>query len=262
MKVSIVAAPMFFDEDAEEHGWISYDWYNGATGNTDADELAEFGGRACYQAWERKNPKTATNEGYLANIIDQGHESVLAHASFSFYIEGVSRSLTHELIRHRFLAFSELSQRYVAMEDSYTVVPPLFRDNPLARGIIENNHADAVADYNLLVTCAEEKLEAQGITGFAKRKQARQAARAVLPGGTETKILVSGNVRAWRDFIKQRWSVHADDEIRELAGEILSILRDYAPNSVQDFPVDPFGTETFSEKVGRESFQAFVDQNV
>jgi len=253
---------MFFDEDAEEHGWISYDWYNGATGNTDADELAEFGGRACYQAWERKNPKTATNEGYLANIIDQGHESVLAHASFSFYIEGVSRSLTHELIRHRFLAFSELSQRYVAMEDSYTVIPPLFRGDELAREYIQRAEDEAKNVYDLLVDLAEKRLEDQGVTGFAKRKQARQAARAVLPGGTETKILVSGNVRAWRDFIKQRWSVHADDEIRELAGEILSILQNYAPNSVQDFPVDPFGTETFSEKVGMESFQAFVDQNV
>ena len=84
--------------------------------DTDADggeALVEFAGRACYQSWSKPNPRTATNAGYLKHIIDVGHFSVLEHASVSFYITGISRSCTHELIRHRHFSYSQLSQRYV-----------------------------------------------------------------------------------------------------------------------------------------------------
>ena len=76
-----------------------------------ADLLAEFAGRACYKAWDRKNPATATTEGYLKNILKQGHFSVLEHSSVTFYVEGASRSLLTELTRHRFLSLSVESQR-------------------------------------------------------------------------------------------------------------------------------------------------------
>ena len=88
--------------------------------STDADggqALLEFAGRACYQSWSKPNPKTATNAGYLQHIIDVGHFSVLEHASVSFYITGISRSCTHELIRHRHFSYSQLSQRYVPEND-------------------------------------------------------------------------------------------------------------------------------------------------
>src|SRR5690242_2070720 len=84
--------------------------------STDADggqALVEFAGRACYQSWSKPNPKTATNAAYLQHIIDVGHFSVLEHASVSFYITGISRSCTHELIRHRHFSYSQLSQRFV-----------------------------------------------------------------------------------------------------------------------------------------------------
>ena len=86
--------------------------------------LVEFAGRACYQSWSKPNPKTATNAGYLQHIIDVGHFSVLEHASVSFYITGISRSCTHELIRHRHFSYSQLSQRYVPENESQIVVPP------------------------------------------------------------------------------------------------------------------------------------------
>lgn len=196
-----------------------------------SDHLAEIAGRECYQSWSRPNPATAANADYLANVIAKQHTSVLAHASFTFRLTDVSRSLTHELIRHRFLAVSELSQRYVNMDQSYTVVPPLFQDNPGAYVLIEAAHRDLIEDYNSLVQSA--------IANGATRKQAREAARCVLPGGTNTAMIVSGNTRAWRDFVIQRNSAHADAEIREVAGEILAVLREYAPNSVQDIPDEP-----------------------
>ena len=80
--------------------------------------LIEFAGRLCYESFNLPSEKTKTNSGYVQNVIGLGHESVLEHASVTFYIEGVSRSLSHELIRHRHLSFSELSQRYVDMKDA------------------------------------------------------------------------------------------------------------------------------------------------
>src|SRR6266705_2597291 len=82
------------------------------------EALAEFAGRACYQSWSKPNPATATNAGYLAHILDVGHLSVLEHGTVTFYFTGVSRSFTHELIRHRHFSYSQLSQRYVPERDA------------------------------------------------------------------------------------------------------------------------------------------------
>ncbi len=197
----------------------------------DADTLSHFSGRSCYQAWEMERESTASNLGYLENILKQGHESVLEHGSATFYIEGVTRNLTHELIRHRHLSYSELSQRFVNMEDAKVVVAPALRETmklpdmlPLPDSIREG--------YKAVVT----RLLIFGKT----RKQAREAARGDLPGSTETRIVVTGNHRAWRDMLKKRYSVHADAEIMELAEELLSQLRRLAPGIYQDFPDQPF----------------------
>lgn len=231
MKVTLVASTMvdvFALEDYTEY------LPHGEGGPRDADELAEFAGRACYQSWNRPNPDTATNEGYLANILNMGHESVLEHASATFYIEGVSRSLTHELIRHRHLSFSELSQRFVNLDSTKFVDPPAH--NPQDDELIADVRAHGLDAYEELVHRYQKR---DGL----HRKQAREAARRVLPNETETKIVASGNMRAWRDVIKKRWSVHADAEIKELAGELLGQLRQIAPNSFQDIPTQPYGSE-------------------
>src|ERR1041384_5915046 len=190
----------------------------------DADTRGEFAGRACYQSWDRPNPKTATNESYLRHIIDVGHESVLAHASVTFYVTGVSRALTHELVRHRFLAVSQLSQRYVDNTDADPVLPPALDSvTQLVARFAWQQAQKAYQDLTRL-------LRAEGLS----HKQVREAARAVLPNMTETRLVVSGNLRAWRDFIKQRNTDGADAEIRLLAQEILRQLKTVAPNSFQD----------------------------
>lgn len=204
----------------------------------DADTIAHFAGRSCYQSWDMPNKETSTDKGYLANIIKQGHFSVLEHASATFYIEGVSRNLTHELIRHRHLSYSELSQRYVDMQDANFVVPPAIRpffeeDEGVVNGMLPLGQDDfAMEAYSVTV----DNLISTGHT----RKQAREAARFYLPSGAETKIVVSGNHRAWRDMLQKRYSVHADAEIRELATELLRQLRLLAPGTYQDFPEEPF----------------------
>lgn len=198
---------------------------------TGADSLAEFAGRACYQSFHRPNPKTAANKDYLANILRQGHESVLEHASATFYIEGVSRACTHEIIRHRHLSYSQLSQRFVDESESEIVCPPALAEDQVDRDTLEEVWMEASSWYLTLVNDMTE--------AGLPRKQAREAARAVLPNMTETKIVVTGNMRAWRDFVKKRYTLAADAEIRKVAGLILGELRQLAPNSFQDLPTDP-----------------------
>jgi thymidylate synthase (FAD) len=212
----------------------------------DADTLSHFAGRSCYQAWKMEHEKTASNMGYLENILNQGHESVLEHGSATFYIEGVSRNLTHELIRHRHLSYSELSQRFVNMEDANFVIPPAFRDEEDEHVLIGKE--DELEDH--MVPLLHLGLDRHNEYTYAVRtlqeekgkthKQAREAARSYLPSGMETRIVVSGNHRAWRDMLKKRYSTHADAEICELAGLLLESLRELAPGIYQDFPSVPF----------------------
>jgi len=206
----------------------------------EADELAEVAGRLCYQSWDRPNPRTATNEGYLANILAQGHESVLEHASVTFYVEGVSRALLAELTRHRHLSFSVVSQRYVDAAQLDRVWPPIVRELDIET---RDQIADLIAvQYDENLRAYSEIVEILMAKGY-KRKEAREAARAVLPNATESPMIVTGNLRAWRDVLKKRHHVAADKEIQRFAGEVLRHLREIAPSSVQDIPDKPYGSE-------------------
>ncbi|WP_343575327.1 FAD-dependent thymidylate synthase [Mycobacterium sp.] len=198
--------------------------------------LLEFAGRACYQSWSKPNPRTATNASYIKHIIDVGHFSVLEHASVSFYITGISRSCTHELIRHRHFSYSQLSQRYVPENDSQIVVPPGMEDDDELRRILTEAADSSRATYTELLDKLEAKFADQP-NALLRRKQARQAARAVLPNATETRIVVTGNYRAWRHFIAVRASEHADIEIRRLAIACLRLLVDVAPAVFSDFDI-------------------------
>src|SRR5262245_15465135 len=151
--------------------------------STDADggqALAEFAGRACYQSWAKPNPATATNAGYLRHILEVGHLSVLEHGTVSFYLTGVSRSLTHELIRHRHFSYSQLSQRYVPGRGSSFVEPDVIADDPELHALFADAAEASVKAYDQLLTGLEQRF-AEEPNATLRRKQARQAARAVLP---------------------------------------------------------------------------------
>ncbi|MFD0596300.1 FAD-dependent thymidylate synthase [Catellatospora coxensis] len=224
---------------------------------TDAEggqALAEFAGRACYQSWSKPNPATATNEGYLRHILEVGHLSVLEHGTATFYFTGVSRSFTHELIRHRHFSYSQLSQRYVPERDAAMVEPEVIAANPeLHKKFVEASEA-AVRAYNELLEGLEATF-ADVPNATLRRKQARQAARAVLPNATETRIVVTGNYRAWRHFIAMRATEHADVEIRELAIATLRELQKLAPSVFGDFSISalPDGSEIASSVYTWES---------
>lgn len=237
MRVTLIAKTEMYDfpSSLEDTSFAEYDLTTYSNGG---DRVSHFAGRACYQAWDMLREETANDMGYLANIIKQGHFSVLEHGSATFYIEGVSRNLTHELIRHRHLSYSELSQRYVDMEDANWVIPPAIRSDdgntmvPIKNYSGQDNSTHPLKLYKNIVKNL--------VKGGKTRKQAREAARFYLPSGMETKIVVTGNHRAWRDMLQKRYSVHADAEIRELATELLRQLKLIAPGCYQDFPEEPF----------------------
>lgn len=214
---------------------------------TDADggeALAEFAGRACYQSWSKPNPRTATNAGYLRHLLEVGHLSVLEHGTVSFYITGISRSCTHELIRHRHFSYSQLSQRFVRENDSNVVIPPAIAGDERLEALFAKATEASRSAYTELLAALEDKL-ADVPGGPIRNKQARQAARSVLPNATETRVVVTGNYRAWRHFVEMRATEHADVEIRQVAVECLRQLRRAAPNVFGDFEIVtlPDGTE-------------------
>jgi len=206
--------------------------------------LAEFAGRACYQAWDKINPATATNEGYLRHILEVGHLAVLEHASVSMYLTGLSRSLVHELTRHRHFSYSQLSQRYVPQQEPTFVEPAVLAGDP-------DLHAAFLAATDAALTAHRELMAGlektfDGVPNATlRRKQALQAASSVLPAATETRLVVTGNYRAWRHFIAMRASEHADVEIRRLALACLRDLQRVAPHVFQDFRISSLadGTE-------------------
>src|SRR3954463_4721915 len=219
----------------------------GQPGPGGGEALAGFAGRACYQSWKKPNPSTATNAGYLRHILQVGHLSVLEHGIVTFYLTGVSRSLTHELIRHRHFSYSQLSQRYVPERDAAMVEPGVIAEDPELHAMFLEAAEASVKAYEELLEGLEKRF-ADVPNATLRRKQARQAARAVLPNATETRIVVTGNYRAWRHFIGMRATEHADVEIRALAIECLRQLQREVPNVFSDFEIGELddGTEIAS----------------
>lgn len=203
---------------------------------TDAEALVEFAGRACYESFDKPNPHTATNEAYLRHIMEVGHTALLEHANATMYIRGISRSATHELIRHRHFSFSQISQRYVHSDTNEVVVPPLIaEDEDLSRLFLRAVDESRFV-YQELLDGLEEHLEGEP-NALLRKKQARQAARAILPNAAESRIVVTGNYRTWRHFIAARASEHADVEIRSVAIACLRLLREKAPALFDDFHI-------------------------
>lgn len=228
MKITMIAATAFFPGVAYE----VTGWNPDPTANMQGGEaLAEFAGRACYQSWGKPNPKTATNAGYLENILRQQHDSVLEHGSVTFYVTGVSRNMNYEMLRHQFISKSELSQRYLDMLNALGVLPPVAEDgdDPELRGMFASVMSYTTRVYGDIV----DRLTLQGLT----HKRTRETARRVLPGMTETRVVMTGNHRAWRGVIGQRATAAADLEIRLFAVGVAWQLKQSFPNLYQDMHI-------------------------
>lgn len=198
-----------------------------------ADALVELAGRACYWSYGKGR---RTNEAYISHLLDAGHGSVLEHPTWTFGIKGISRSLSHELVRHRHFSFSQLSQRYVADSPEFVYPPALSKE--------------AKVNFRLACNAAAESYYTQ-LDLAPDSKAGREVARAVLPNATATKIVVTGNARAIRHLLTLRGSAGADAEFRRLAVKWLELMRTLAPNLFNDFYIETIeGKECISSAYG------------
>ena len=222
-------APDSFDFDQDETS-VYADRSIEEHGKTWGEDLVEYAGRLCYMSYDKRRP--GGNKAYINHILEVGHGSVLEHAVYSFIITGVSRSLTHELIRHRAgWSYSEVSQRYVDLSDVSFVVPPAFIGQEELLTPWKAACQESLASYNSICETMTRH--------FPKmpRKDVRQSARSVLPNCCETKIAATANARALRHFFELRGSLHADVEIARLAVLMCRMMMKYAPNLFGDYQI-------------------------
>jgi len=226
-RVSLIARPQFV-----EPAHLPVQWKGEAS---DGERLAEYAGRLCYMS--QHNPVGRSTAEYLENIKKQGHGSVLEHAVYVLLIEGISRSCSHELVRHRAgFGYSQISQRYVDESHAAFVMPPAMIGDPKLEAAWEGQVSEAQASY---VRAVEGLMERYAWVSdkVHRRKMAREAARSVLPNATEVKIVVSGNARAWRTMLELRCSEGAELEIRRAAVAILRLLQCEALGFFSDFEI-------------------------
>lgn len=226
-KVTVLSRPSFTEPSHLPVQWLGE--------STEGERLAEFAGRLCYMS--QKNPAHRTTRDYIENIKQQGHGSVIEHANYSLLLEGISRSLTHELVRHRAgFSYSQLSQRYVDESDAAFVVPPAILGDEALVAQWTAHVEGAQATYVALVEKLMDRYKWVD-DKVHRRKMAREAARGVLPNSTETKIVVTANARGWRTMLELRSSEAAEFEIRRMAIAVLRVMQQEAPAFFSDFEI-------------------------
>ena len=203
--------------------------------------VVELAARLCYGSYGKGRPDIGS---FINNILESGHGSVLEHVNYGVIVTGVSRSLTHEWVRHRAgWAYSQRSQRYVDESNLTVVIPPIFQELQE-----EDIFKEAVESLEHLYGQVYDNLDAQVFrepeSRTERRKGLRQASRAVLPNAAETQIYVTGNVRAWRHFLELRGSRYADAEIRRLAVALANVLKEESPLLFGDVEVGSLSGDT------------------
>lgn len=282
MSIRIITEPtvrlvgrLSIDDDALDH-FLKDEEVDGWETDTDvaAQKLVEVAGRLCYKSYAK--PRPGGNATYLGHILEVGHGSVIEHAVYNFIITGVSRSFTHELVRHRAgWAYSQRSQRFCDESELSAVVPPLLLEEVRKGEEFISRYGHGSAEEALLfmhwnggergdpyhpgedVTAGLIWLRQMEYSRFAysrlsahmykknshtnstlRLKKAREAARSVLPNATETQIFVTVNARAARHFIEARGDEHADAEIRAVALKMLAILKAESSNLFGDYSTE------------------------
>jgi len=184
----------------------------------DPERVVAASARQCYSKFSATKALSELTSSeiqrLLKKVIESGHLSVLEHASFTFAIEGISRACSHQLVRHRIASYSQQSQRYVKLEEIDFIIPEsIARDENLRREFQE-----------ALELCKRlyRKLIERGVPA--------EDARYVLPQATPTKIVVTMNARALMNFFELRCCLSAQWEIRKLAEEMLSLVKQVAPH--------------------------------
>lgn len=205
------------------------------------ERLVASAAKLCYSASNIDEIMSSQSDeelvGFIEKLMAIGHESPIEHISYTFGIEGVSRALTHQLVRHRIASYSQQSQRYVKLEQFEYVIPPEIDRIPMARKKYVDSMKSAQKNYDELVEilCQEHmaRLTKKGIgEKEAKRlaeKKSIEDARYVFPNACSSKLVVTMNARSLMNFFKHRCCLRAQWEIREMAIEMLKLVKKVAP---------------------------------
>ena len=191
-----------------------------------AEELVAAAAKLCYASDANTIFDHASVSEYLNRLRGMGHLSPFEHASYTFLLEGVSRALTHQLVRHRIASYSQRSQRYVAHDAFEYIVPPSFEGKTVET---PDGPMDAVEYYHRTMAASAEAYgrlrDALGGSG----ESANQDARYVLPNAAETKIMVTMNARELCHFFGERICERAQWEIRAVAEQMLELVKEKTP---------------------------------
>jgi thymidylate synthase (FAD) len=190
------------------------------------EQVPIFAGRVCYQSFGDKSGRKTASE-YIEHIMDVGHYSILEHTHVSIYVDRVPRYWSHEQVRHRHFNYSQLSQRFFVPDKVELVIPPaLWRKKNIEKEFLDygekvgKKYVDNLSDlYNSI-----------GEGSFALKKQSREASRAILPECTETKMVITGNLRSWHEYLQKRDTPEADAMFQEVAKLVRVQLQRIAPN--------------------------------
>lgn len=219
------------------------------TGLTDAELIVKFAGQLDYLSFGHGHTPHTQADKYFNRIRSEGHGSILEHSNFGFLCWGISRSCTHEIVRHRAgYSYSQVSQRYVTRVRF--VERPEYQDHLDLHTLFEERIDYILGMYEDMLNRLIESMPRNGKTDPIEsltewRKRLRQCARSLLPNETESAILITANVRAWRHFLEMRANEHAEVEIRALAMTLYYNLCAEAPLLFEDYQVVnlPDGTQ-------------------
>lgn len=202
--------------------------------NEKPEAVVATAGKLCYSKSDIKSLADKQTEESINKFVDMlsslGHESPIEHISFTFGIEGVSRACTHQLVRHRLASYSQQSQRYVDLSETYKyITPPAIKEDEELLELYEKANDEIFGFYKELSNKLENKYIEEGMKEKDAKKRAIEDARYILPNACETKIIVTMNARELLHFFKERCCNRAQWEIREVANQMLDLCLEVAP---------------------------------
>lgn len=169
------------------------------------------------------------SEKFINMLMSYGHMSPIEHVSFTFAVEGVSRSLTHQLVRHRIASYSQQSQRYVKLDQFEYIIPPAIENDEVAKEIFINQMEGAQKAYDEIVCRLKNKYISEGMDEKSAEKKSIEDSRYVFPNACETKVVFTMNARSLMNFFHHRCCYRAQWEIRNMAEEMIKEVKKVAP---------------------------------
>ena len=206
------------------------------------EKVVAAAAKLCYSQTGAKDIMNGLDEGttyrFIDKLMDLGHASPLEHINFTFAVEGVSRVLTHQLVRHRIASYSQQSQRYVRLDQFEYIVPPAIKKNADASALFIKAMQEDQKTYDELVAILEASYMKENLGKGHSEKKAKalaeklaiEDARFVFPNACETKIVITMNARSLINFFHHRCCNRAQWEIREMADVMLKLVQSVAPS--------------------------------